>query len=101
MPNNHHLHALFSAAESANDLQTDRERARRWRLILGKEAEAQPQPQEQMVEDAGNPSDGEGESDPKDRDGGDQNDATPEIEIPGAEAFRTPGVLWAYSLRSL
>ncbi|MCB0098599.1 MAG: hypothetical protein KDE46_22855, partial [Caldilineaceae bacterium] len=66
MPNNQHLHALFSAAESADDLQTDRERARRWRLILGKEAEAQPQPQEQMVEDAGNPSDGEGESEEAD-----------------------------------
>ena len=66
MPNNQHLHALFSAAESADDLQTDRERARRWRLILGKEAEAQPQSQEQMVEDAGNPSDGEGESEEAD-----------------------------------
>ncbi|MCA9567942.1 MAG: DUF4175 family protein, partial [Myxococcales bacterium] len=74
-------------AQGSQGAAADRLREARDALERAMEQAAQ---QQQQGEGGGSGKDGEGESDPKDRDGGDQNDATPEIEIPGAEAFRTP-----------
>ena len=75
-------------AQGSQGAAADRLREAREELQQAMEQASQ---QQQQLEPGGEGGEGQGsESKPDDRDGGRQTDDLPEVEIPGAEAFRTP-----------